>query len=262
MNWFSGSGVRLCAPSNRLWAMVWRAGSLAATLLFPLLASASIELSLSHSQCQPGDVIELHAESSFEELVTYELKFPQHDALHLVAHQRQPVIYADGVYSQKDVWVLQPVQSGTVEINGIKAIVQKGDVVSKLDLPKQVIEVLPYTVSSEDFTPEPLPAAAASEQKMSKILILLILGSTLIIVVVLFIIRKPRVEVSEQDSAPTLDDLKTALASGEAPVELVEQLLNDDSIVISDELRVAMERTVYRQDTSALKVTLEQEVAK
>lgn len=260
MNWFSGSGARSCAPSNRLWAMVWRVGSLAATLLFPLLASASIELSLSHSQCQPGDVIELQAESSFEELVTYELKFPQHDALHLVAHQRQPVIYADGFYSQKDVWVLQPVNSGSIEINGIKAIVQKGDVVSELDLPKQVIEVLPYAATNEDFSPEPLPIETPSVQKMSKVLILLLVCCALVVVIVLFIIRKPRVAEADQDAAPTLDDLKAALASGEAPVELVEQLLNDQSIVISDELRSAMERTVYRQDASELKAILEKEV--
>lgn len=229
-------------------------------LLLPLFCFAGIELSLSKTQCQPGDVIELHAVSSFDDLVTYEIKLPQHEALHLVAHQRQPVDYADGDYRKKDVWVLQPVRSGEIELSGIKAFVQKGGVVSELDLPKQVIDVQPYAAARDDFTPEALPDVEEVELGASRFLILLlILGG--VVVVALVFTRKPAIEESDSLVVPTLEDLKAALAAGEVPTELVEQLVEDKSLVVSKELRAAMERAVYGQDASALKAILEKEAA-
>lgn len=237
-----------------------RALRFASLCLLPIAAFANIELSLSETQCQPGDVIELHAESSFDELVTYEIKLPQHEALHLVAHQRQPVDYADGNYRKKDVWVLQPMRSGEIELSEIKAFVQKDGVVSELDLPKQVIDVQAYAAAKDDFTPEALPDVKEVEQGGARFLVLLfILGG--VVVVALVFARKPSIEKSAPEAAPTLVDMKAALVSGEIPSELIEQLLADESIAVSEELRTAMERAVYGQDVSALKSLLEREAA-
>lgn len=233
---------------------------IAVAFLFPLFASASIELTLSRVQCQPGDVVELHAESSFDELTIYELKLPQHDALHLVAHQRQPIEYADGVYSQKDVWVLQPVRSGEIELSGIKAFVKKGDVIEELELPNQSIEVLAYVARNDDFTPEPLPGFKI-EGSGSKLWIFFLVVGVFVVGFLLCFRKRPVVELV-QDTEPTLADLNAALSTGEMPIDLIEQLLADESLSVSAKLRSAMERAVYRNDASDLKDVLGKEAAK
>lgn len=230
-------------------------------LLLPLFCFAGIELSLSETQCQPGDVIELYAESSFGELVIYEIKLPQHEALHLVAHQRQPVDYADGDYRKKDVWVLQPMRSGEIELSGIKAFVQKDGVVSELDLPKQVIDVQAYAAAKDDYTPEALPNVGEVELGPSKFPILVLILGVVFVALALVFTRKPSIDKFAPEAAPTLVDLKATLVSGEFRSELIEQLLADESTALSEELRTAMERAVYGQDVSALKSLLEKEAA-
>ncbi|MEO0510774.1 MAG: hypothetical protein AAF065_13055 [Verrucomicrobiota bacterium] len=230
-------------------------------LLWPFSVDASIQLSLSRAQCQPGDVVELYAESAFEELRTFELKLPQHEALHLVAHQRQPVLYADGIYRQKDIWVLQAKKVALIELAGVVAIIQAGETISEVKLPVQRLEVIPYGSIEERFELELLTEEDPAQEEGSAVWwIALLAVSGLTIATIYFVSNKPE-PIADESAAPTLDDLRAAFASGDLSVDLVEQLLAEESPSISEDLYRAMERFVYGGDSSALVIQLEEEAS-
>lgn len=213
--------------------------------LLPVALFAGIELSLSRSSCQPGDIVELHAVSSFEELTSFELKLPRHEALHLVAHQRQPVNYVDGVYSQKSIWVLQPMRSGQIEFSGIQAIVTREEGSTELELPSQTIEVVGYAGVDASLTAEQLPDGMPRNESTVTVGFLLLFALVVAVVAAwLFKRRSETIDIVAEE-APALDDLRAALSAGQVPDGLLEALLTDDSLQLSDELRAAMERAAY-----------------
>ena len=230
----------------------------ACAICFPLGVFAQVELSLSHSQCYPGDVIQLKAVSSFEEFATFELKLPQHDALHLVANQTQVVGYNDGIYSQEEVWVLQPKHSGMIQLKEVKAILSMAGSSIKLNLPRQEITVLPYAETADRPEPQALPETLPGKVQKSRLLWVLLFSALFLVFVLLFVRargRKPLEDLPDGDL--TRDDLRAMMARGEVPTRLIERLLTDDSQSIPAETRIAMERAVYRHDISELKTQLE-----
>lgn len=226
---------------------------LAAMLPVPVLAE--IQLSLSQARCLPGDVIELHAESSFAKLATFELKLPQQDALHLVAHQRQPVSYTKGVYSQKDVWVLQPLYAGTVELSGVVALVDQGGELAELELPTQILEVERAADTADNFMPEALPddVAASGTGRIVWILLPVVLA---VVAFAVAMLRNKREEAKTCaiEERPTLDSLKAAVLAGELPDGWVELILADDTLMLSEDLRTALERAAYGQGTDLVRL--------
>lgn len=233
-------------------------------LLCGLSSFAGIDVSFSHSTCRPGDVIELRAVSAFDQLTSFELKLPQHAALHLVAHQRQPIMYWQGEYTQEDVWVLQPMHSGVIHLEGLRALVSQGGVLTDQELPDVSLEVLPY----EDIGGAQAPVLLSDNSvthvsgRLSYTWVLLMASGGVIIALLYRFKKKPSPRVQGQESF-SLAVLMSELERGSMPLDFIEQLLSDDQVVLSTALRVEMERAVYRLDSNAerLKMLLRTEVA-
>ena len=116
-----------------------------------------IVLTLSPSECQAGDVIELHARMTRSDYAEFELKLPKIEALHFVAYQQSPITYSKGFYSQSAVWVFQPTRSGDIEWDSIRALIKQGEQSREFKLPALRLSVLPYTDTEDLTTPELLP---------------------------------------------------------------------------------------------------------
>lgn len=237
----------------------------ALTCLLPLVAAypQEVKLSWSQPQCQPGDAIELRAEGLFNKLASYELHLPRTEALHLVAHQRQPVHYADGVYTQRDVWVLQPLRAGTIKLDDIKMTVRQGEEVRQETRAVPALEVLPYGASLDEAAPEPLPEPKMMPKERSWAWLWLAGAGALVLLVLAF---RPKTKMAEpsQSTRPGLADLQLALERGPLPAGLIEQLLADESLTLSRDLRGAMERAAYghrEADEKLLRSLLQEEAA-
>lgn len=222
-----------------------------------------VELSWSRTECYPGDTVELRASGAFSELSTYELRLPQHEALHLVAHQRQPVHYEDGVYLQRDVWVLQPLYSGTIELGEILVLVRQGGELSEELRAVPPLTVQSYVDYSDSPEPQPLPEdRIAGAQEFGAWLV----GLFGLLAVGLFFVlrfRKAGRELVAESQEASLADVRAALVGGMVPVELIEQLLADQSVSLSTNVRAAFEGAVYGKlnDTETLVEVLDREEA-
>lgn len=235
-------------------------------LLFPLWAIGfpeGVEFEWSDLECQPGDVVELRAIGAFNELTSYELRLPQHDALHLVAHQRQPVHYQDGVYTQHDVWVLQPLYAGAIQLDEIRVIVRQGEIVREELRSVPALIVSTYGASADGQEAQVLPEPVASVESGMPV------WSLLLIVVVpvcvcAFMLRKGRGEsLIDAPESVSLETVRSSLAHGNVPAGDIEQLLADTSQSLTDQQRAALERAIYSRsvDAAALHAELDQEAA-
>lgn len=218
-----------------------------------------VEFGWSHSECSPGDVIELRASGAFNELSSYELRLPQHDALHLVAHQRHPVLYQDGVYTQRDVWVLQPLYSGTIELQAINVRIHQGGEASEELRSVSALTVLPYAEQTDSNEAQTLPAAIVAQEAASLWWWLLLA----LLPLALFFMRRGRAVADGrlEEQQVTLATVLAELERGSLPLERIEQLLSAKGHTLAPEIRVALERAVYRQgvDTAELTTLLRQE---
>lgn len=234
-------------------------------LLLPFSVFAGIDLSLSSKSCLPGDMIELRAESSFDELTHFELSFPSLDSVHVVAHQRQPLRYEQGMYRQQDVWLFQPVAPGEIGFEGLKALLQQGIEESEWTFEAlPVLTVLPYPESNDGAAAEQLPGASVVTVPATNWLIWLlgiVLSVSVIVSVGLLLRKKPVVEAAE--AGVNLKTLLLELEAEAVPLDLCEVLLADESLQMSDRLRLELERLVYAKssDVEALRALLKEEVA-
>ncbi len=218
--------------------------------LWLLAYPQGVEFGWSRSECSPGDVIELRASGAFSELSSYELRLPQHEALHLVAHQRQPVLYKNGVYTQEDVWVLQPLYSGTIELKEIQVRIHQAGEVSEELRAVPPLTVLPYSEQTDGNDAERLPDVVLEQGAASPWWLLLLLA---LLPLALFCIRRSRaVKDDLTEEAPvTLATVLAELEQGSIPHERIEYLLAAEGDRLASETRVALERVTYGQQSDA-----------
>ncbi|MGZ0709604.1 hypothetical protein ACWPKO_14845 [Coraliomargarita sp. W4R53] len=244
----------------RIWLYIF---SLCLTLS-PICVRANSEhgivLTLSQTECYPGDVIELHAQMTRADYAEFELKLPKVAALHFVAQQQSPITYSKGFYWQSAVWIFQPVRSGSIEWSGIRAQIQQGEIETEYELSTLKLEVLPYAITVDDATPEALPLDSEfNTTGQHPLWLYLLIGIGILYYALRLQSKSP---VSEAAPKASLADLQLALKSDTVPVALIEQMLADPTNTFSPELRMAMEAAVYKPqaDPQALRTAIEQEV--
>ncbi|WPJ95673.1 hypothetical protein SH580_19835 [Coraliomargarita algicola] len=220
-----------------------------------------IVLSLSPTECHPGDLVELHAQMTRSDYAEFELKLPKMPALHFVAQQQSPITYSQGFYRQSAVWIFQPTRSGKIEWSGIHARLEQGAHESEHTLAPLTLEVLPYASTEDPLTPEPLPAdSEANEARQTPLwlYLLIVLGG---IGILYYALRpKSKQPANKITPKPGLNELQQALKSDTIPVTLIEQLLPDPSL--SHQLRMTMEAALYnpKADPQTLRAAIEKEV--
>ncbi|HAV13641.1 MAG TPA: hypothetical protein DCX06_09170 [Opitutae bacterium] len=242
---------------------------LAAISLLPCFlfaAAPELEVWLEPTTTQPGDIVELHAQVEGPEFASFELQIPKHDALYLVSKQDLPVDYQNGTYRQKSIWVLQTIQTGAFELSEIQATVQHQKQSTTQTIAPIAFKVDAYRTVEDSDTPLPLPERTRSESsvEVNKILIVSVLLITLGLLAIVIRKNESSTQASpEHKPAPTLDDLKALLDSGKLPRELIQVLLEQNNLPISDAQRKALEQVAYRPNhpTSAkdLRNTLDEE---
>lgn len=236
-------------------------------LLLPIVAIAyprEVEFGWSQSECRPGDVIELRASGVFDELTSYELRLPQHKNLHLVAHQRHPVHYEDGVYSQRDVWLLQPKAAGTIQLETVRVILRTGGAVTEEERAVPALLVEAYSDPADSNAPQLLGDDEATTEETAPIWwVILLLAVAPVVLLFRYLRKQELADAPEQVSVVSLATVRSSLAEGTVPVEQIERLLADGSQQLSASQRVALESAIYGQsaDVAALLAQLAKEDA-
>lgn len=123
----------------------------------PLRLWASLELTLSPQQCQPGDMVELRVQGDFESYASFELNIPNREEWFLVAHEQGPVRYTEGRYYQEAVVVFQPLRAGLLDLGAVEAIVRRGGEAKNQDLTIPLLTVSPYATEEDSDDPSLLP---------------------------------------------------------------------------------------------------------
>ncbi|MGD9419668.1 MAG: hypothetical protein Q7R22_012080 [Verrucomicrobiota bacterium JB025] len=233
------------------------------TLLAPLVlhAAPEVNLHLAPTECRPGDVVTLTATLSSPELAEFELKLPKNDALHLASREQLPVTYQHGTYTQKSIWLLQPVRSGTITLDGLTATITRAGQSTDLPLPPQTLTVASYPTTTLPETPLPLPQSPAPGTHT-----LLITTTTLVVVAILTALalrlrRKPETTGEQTITPPTLDQIRQSLATGTLPTADIEHLLQHPD-TFPTTLRPTLEQAVYSRSTdpATLLATINKEV--
>lgn len=221
-----------------------------------------ITLTLSQTECYPGDLFELHAEMTRADYAEFELKLPKLAALHFVAQQQSPITYSKGIYWQNAVWIFQPLRAGSIEWIGIRAQVKQGEIENEYELPPLQLEVLSYANTEDAPTPEALPLDSefkAAGQPSLWLYLLLTAGGLGILYYALR--QQSKAAISECTPKASLTELQLSLKADIVPVALIEQLLAEPASTFSAELRMAMEAAVYKPqaDPQALRTAIEKE---
>ncbi|MEM0967459.1 MAG: hypothetical protein AAGJ81_15030 [Verrucomicrobiota bacterium] len=204
-----------------------------------------IELSVSPSVCHPGDTVEVSAEASFEEFAEVRLRIPEFDSFHTVSYLREPLQYEAGRFSQRIVWVFQPVHSGVFSLEGLEATIQRGNQTESLELPSVGLEVIRSSENTDGFQPELLGTKMVEGGAGYLWWVFLSLILAIVLVVIFLWVRGRIVEESREDPGDRLFELEMAL-EGETPsLQVIESILEDGSLRFGDELRQAMEQAVY-----------------
>jgi len=205
-----------------------------------------IELTLSQTECSPGDVIELHAEMTRSDYAEFELKLPKNEALHFVTEQRSPINYSKGFYRQSAVWVFQPVRSGTIEWSGIRAVIKQGEKATEYELPPLQLEVRAYPSKEDSLKPERLPIITQRHEQANHYVWLAALLGVLGLGILYYSLRgKSKNNAAAALPAVSLENLLRALQSDTIPSDLIEELLTDEKTVLAPALRTALEAALY-----------------
>jgi len=227
-------------------------------------AAVEIELELSKTECQPGEVVELRAIMSSEQLASFRLAIPEDPRIHFVANQKRPVHYRNGQYLQTEIWILQPKVAGVIQIEGIQAILDRPAGEEMRTLQVEPLSVLPYPDNQDNFAPELLPPVSEGRRSGKVLGILSLLTIT---VAGVLLARRFRREINLPENMPeqgvTHQKLRASLVAGENFTEFAEYLLNDTSYVLSPALRESLECLVYspQSDTAAIIELLDREVS-
>lgn len=212
-----------------------------------IVAGAAPEMTLKWSKlnCLPGDVVELRVRVSSNYVTGFDLKLPDNDALEWVEHDRGPLLYQAGIFTQEDVLIGQPTRAGTIQLKDLHAIVRDGETKTDSILTVQPLTVGTYGVAEESFSPAPLPVTTIAG-KTSRWTALWIGLSFLVLALLVYVFRKKPQEAVALPEPPTLlGEVAELLENEDGVVEPTERLLDQRSQEFSDELREALERFVY-----------------
>ncbi|MDP4643755.1 MAG: hypothetical protein NWS71_04845 [Opitutales bacterium] len=230
-------------------------------------SNAGIKLSIEPETCAPGDIIQLTAEMTRADYAELALKIPTHPSLHFVAETNSPITYTNGLYSQTTIWTLQPVRSDRIEIANIIAEIKQGEHIETVKLPTLSVIALPDAAQTDTDAPMQLPTASETVNPSSRqwlIAAFLILLALTISGIAYLRRLKAQPEPLAQDPAPTLQDLLQSLESGQLPTKMIEQILANDQITLSESTRAILERAIYASHPApeVLLAALQKEVAK
>jgi len=227
-------------------------------------AAPEITLQWSAKECLPGDVVTLQARMTNGNVGGFDLKLPNDEAIEWVAHERGPLIYQSGVYSQEDTVVAQPTHPGKIILKGLHAVIRDGDKSSDEILSAPSLVVGSFGEVADDFTPEPLPVQAVKPKTVGAWWLWLGVVIAGLCALLFLRRRKPHEVAVEPGTQPVLEELGEILENEELPEVRMEQFLEQRSAELSVELREALEAAVYGRtmDREALRVVLEREIAR
>ena len=241
-------------------------------LLLPLLLQAKVpdlHVWLEPTICGPGDIVELHAQMEATEFAEFDLQIPKHDSLVLIDQHRTPVAYLSGTYTMKSTWTFQPIEPGAMQIEGIRATIQRGEQSSVESVATLLLQVETGSVTTDSEDPLPLPAAIAPDALPSKKPILWILIAVGALLTLPFFMRRRTLmkRPHRNDTAPApLAELETGLASHQIDRALIAEILNNPTLQLSGEFRAKLEAAIYRKNdltnADTLLISLRQERTK
>jgi hypothetical protein len=202
---------------------------------------------------KPGDIVKLQAHLESPTYATFSLTVPKHDSLYFVNQQVIPAQYHDGVYSQQSTWTLQTIEPGTLQIEGIEATIQQGSATRQQAVAPLTLTVESYPIAEDPATPLPLPTYELNTRSTfnRSVIWVIATGFVLLFVGVLASRRNKETTLKPNDTSAPLVDLESSLAAGQLPTALIESVLHHQDLTLSDELRNALEQTVYNKNHRA-----------
>lgn len=239
--------VSVCLASALLWAGTATAESTTG------VSTYGISARFIPDQVRPGDVVEFRVEMSRKAWGQFDLQVPAHPGLHPIAVKKVPLVYADGLYQQRESLLCQPVSSGSLAIKGASVVMSTPEGSQTVELPDLMLRVLPFEHAQLTDEPQPLPPNQHPAERMMPAFwfrwTAIVLCLLIWVVAIYFLRRKStlRSEGSRQQIFQT-SDVVQQLHTGEIPKHDLESLLNDPGLVLSEKLRTSIERAVYSRD--------------
>ena len=227
-------------------------------------AAPEMTLGWSAKDCLPGDVMKLQVRITSSDVTGFDLKLPQDEAIEWLSHERGPLRYQSGIYSQEDSVVAQATHPGTLILNGLHALIRDGETTSDRSLSAPPLLVGSFGELADDFKPEPLLTKSAKTE-MKHVWWLWITAGFLVVGGAVSIFRRKSPEKMEEIAMSSVSaELAEWVDNTEMPVAKIERILAERSGELSVELREVLEAAVYGKMTDLKKICklLEREVAR
>lgn len=205
------------------------------------------------AEARPGDIVELRVEMRRASWGRFHLQMPNHPQLRLLAEEKIPVSYAQGIFRQQQTLLLQPVSSGDIVIAGMTATVSTADGNQTIELPDQTLNVQAFQDVTLSNAPLPMPPDELETQTSALPwwfgLAICAIGAVVVSLLSLFGFLRVRKRASQSEQS-VQDSLRKSclvdqLRSGIISKHDMEQLLNDPNISVSPELRSKIQQAVY-----------------
>ncbi len=203
------------------------------------------------AEARPGDIVELRVEMSRTSWGRFHLQLPNHPQLRLLAEEKIPIFYAQGIFRQQQTLLLQPVSSGKIVIAGMTATISTADGNQTIELPDLTLNVQAFQDVTLSNAPLPMPPdELETPTSVLPWCFGLAIGAVVVSLLRLFGFLRVRKRASQpeqsvQDSSRRsrlVDQLRSGIIFSKHDME---QLLNDPNISVSPELRSKIQQAVY-----------------
>ncbi|MEX0322444.1 MAG: hypothetical protein AB3N63_09825 [Puniceicoccaceae bacterium] len=215
-------------------------------LAFGETGSSGISATLVPDEVKPGDVFELRVEMDRAEYAKFSLDIPAQQHMHRIAVETVPVTFTEGRYRQSEKWLLQADASGSYVIKGGKVLLETGGDTLSVPLPELELVVIPYENADENPDPAELPEEIID--RSSRVSYWFWVGSLLVSISIFVMLM--RRHSNKSVAGDTVENsllflIADELEQSKEPPIVLEKLIHDKEVGISEDLRERLIRYIY-----------------
>lgn len=226
----------------------------------------ALSLTVTPEQCGLGDLVVLEAEYRAPELFELELALPPADgSYHLFEKQILPQRFEAGTYSQSVRWLIQPLQSETIQFNQLYAKLNGSELPNTIAVDPVALTVTLQQQDGDSLELMALPEPVAPKQRHLVLATLGLIAIAILLTRIYQMRRKHSAVTSSSSTVPQnpMQQLLEQLDNPAAAQPLAQQILVSTHAPNQPAQRTALEQFAYskRPDATALRRQLKQEDA-
>lgn len=221
-----------------------------------ITTAQELKLQLSQKNCTPGEPVMLTATLRTQHVTSFEPSVPPLPKLHVVSTQKSPIVFANGIFTQSQQWLIQPTHTGVITIDNFQATVSRGEQSETLVAKPATLMVSQVEGIHREDTAEPLPISILTQS--SQHLIFIILGGAALAFILYIATKKNHsnnIQSSTEVCPPTIDSVIKQLTSGTVPKADIHHLL--EHTTLARHQREALEKAIYSDRSDAAEILTE-----